>query len=108
MTDNALPSEFFERDKDGKQSYQPYYPVISQGSQVQIYEELFKNKAKDGVFTTSFFSLALEVKDTRLMPQGWKPNGPQAEPAGRRDGTDQQPVAGWRNPWYGLRSPMRV
>ncbi|HKP86590.1 MAG TPA: hypothetical protein VJZ26_10860 [Blastocatellia bacterium] len=91
LTNNPLPTEFFETDADGNQSYQPYHSRISQGDQVQIYEELSKNKAVGGVFTTSFFSLAKEVKDTRLMPQGWRRDGPQADIT-RPDGGDGRPV----------------
>jgi len=92
LTNNPLPSEFFDKDNAGKQQYQPYYPVITEGSQVQIYEELFKSKKVGGVFTTSFFSLALEVKDTRLMPKGWKRDGPDAKVT-QPDGGDGRPVS---------------
>ncbi|HKS42067.1 MAG TPA: hypothetical protein VJX74_15735, partial [Blastocatellia bacterium] len=88
---NVLPTEFFNVGTDGKQMYQPYYSRINQGSQVQIYEELFKDKVVNGVFTTSFFSLAYEVKDTRLMPQGWKRDGPDANVT-KPNGGDERPV----------------
>jgi hypothetical protein len=91
VTDNALPTEFFDKDASGNQTYQPYHNNISRGDQVQIYEELFKNKVVGGVFTTSFFSLAFEVKDTRLMPQGWKRDGPDAN-ATKPNGGDDRPV----------------
>jgi hypothetical protein len=44
---------------------------------VQIYEELVKDA--NGNFTTSFLSLANQVKDNRLMPQGWREDGPDAK-----------------------------
>jgi cytochrome P460 len=90
-TNNPLPTEFFDKDASGNQTYQPYYSNISRGDQVQIYEELFKNKVAGGVFTTSFFSLAFEVKDTRLMPQGWKRDGPDANVT-KPNGGDDRPV----------------
>lgn len=91
VTNNPLPTEFFNAGTDGKQTYQPYYSRINQGNQVQIYEELFKDKVVNGVFTTSFFSLAYEVKDTRLMPQGWRRDGPDAG-ATMPNGGDNRPV----------------
>ncbi len=93
VTNKPLPTEFFDVGNDGKQTYQPYHSRINQGGQVQIYEELFKDKVVNGVFTTSFFSLAYEVKDTRLMPQGWKRDGPDAS-ATKPNGGDERPVGG--------------
>src|SRR6185295_15200971 len=79
LTNQPLPTEFFTRDRSGAQMYQPYHATIMRGDQVQIYEELSKDKKVQGSFTTSFLSLALEVKDTRLMPKGWRRDGPDAE-----------------------------
>ena len=92
LTNNPLPTEFFARDPAGAQVYQPYWPSISRGDQVQIYEELSKDKKVNGVFTTSFLSLALEVKDTRLMPKGWKRDGPDAEIT-KPNGGEGRPVS---------------
>ena len=89
-SDRPLPTEFFA-GPPGHQAYQPYHAVIERGDQVQIYEELVKNKEADGVFTTSFLSLAKEFKDTRLMPKGWSSLGPDAQ-ATRPNGGDGQPV----------------
>ena len=66
-----LPSEFL---KDGQ--YQDHYAQISDQRQVQIYEELVKDP--EGHFTTSFLGLYKPVKKNRLLPRGWKPDGPNA------------------------------
>ena len=76
-TGAALPSEFFARQPDGQQAYQPHYEVIDRQDQVQIYEELVKDT--EGNFTTSFLSLDQEVKDNKIQPRGWSPTGPYAE-----------------------------
>ncbi|MBI3652383.1 MAG: cytochrome P460 family protein [Acidobacteria bacterium] len=72
-----LPSEFFAEYRDGKQIkqyFQPHYETITSQNQVQIYEELLQD-AK-GKFTTSFIHRDIEVKDNRLLPQGWTKKGP--------------------------------
>ncbi|HTW85459.1 MAG TPA: hypothetical protein VMD91_15425 [Candidatus Sulfotelmatobacter sp.] len=72
-----LPSEFFTRLPDGKQAYQPHYDArhpITRPDQVQIFEELVANKA--GQFTDSFVMRDHTVKDNRLLPQGWRRDGP--------------------------------
>lgn len=51
---------------------QPHHQVITQDTQVQIYEEL--NLNKDCNFTTSFVHRVHNVKDNRLLPMGWKPS----------------------------------
>jgi hypothetical protein len=66
-----LPSEFF----DGGQ-YQDHHTQITDQGQVQIYEELVKDT--EGHFTTSFLSLFDNIKKNRLLPRGWKPDGPHA------------------------------
>jgi hypothetical protein len=55
------------------------YP-ITRGDQVQIYEELVEND--DGLLTNSFLRLFEHVKDNRLLPKGWAPDGPSAEFSG--------------------------
>jgi hypothetical protein len=69
-TGKPLPTEFFDGGK-----YQHHHQVIDAEDQVQIYEEL--TKSADGKFTTSFIRRDHEVKDNRLLPHGWKPDGPQ-------------------------------
>jgi hypothetical protein len=66
-----LPSEFLEGGQ-----YQDHYTQISDQGQVQIYEELVKDT--EGHFTTSFVSLFDNIKKNRLLPRGWKPDGPHA------------------------------
>lgn len=56
------------------QPYQPHYQLITAEDQVQIYQELVKSP--EGLFTTSFLNLAQPVKDNRLLPKGWTPDGP--------------------------------
>ncbi len=67
----VLPSEFLEGGR-----YQGHYTTISDQSQVQIYEELVKDP--QGHFTTSFLGLFDVVKRNRLLPRGWKADGPNA------------------------------
>ncbi|QEL20773.1 cytochrome P460 family protein [Limnoglobus roseus] len=77
-----LPTEFFDRDAaTGSQLYQPHYEVITSPDQVQVYETLLLN-AK-GEFTTSFVRGCRTVKDNRLLPRGWKPDGPGPGLTGR-------------------------
>jgi len=67
----VLPTEFFEGGQ-----YQDHHTEIHDQSQVQIYEELVKDT--EGHFTTSFLSLFDNIKKNRLLPRGWKPDGPHA------------------------------
>lgn len=69
----VLPTEFFERGPDGKQRSQPHFDeqhVISRTNQVQIFEELVRDKA--GNFTESFVQRDSTFKDNRLLPQGYR------------------------------------
>jgi hypothetical protein len=74
-----LVTEYFDTRTNPRQQYQPHFdashPITSE-EQVQIYEELVKDT--NGIFTTSFLSLDDPVKDNRMMPQGWRRNGPDA------------------------------
>src|SRR6185369_10805754 len=56
--------------------YQPHYTTISRDDQVQIFEELITDAA--GNLTTSFMSYKSRVKDNRIPPRGWRPDGPDA------------------------------
>ncbi|MEA2163328.1 MAG: hypothetical protein QOK37_1455 [Thermoanaerobaculia bacterium] len=67
-----LPTEFFEGG-----AYQDHHREIHDESQVQIYEELVKDT--EGHFTTSFLSLFNNIKKNRLLPKGWRPDGPHAK-----------------------------
>lgn len=51
-------------------TYQRHHQIITRQDQVQIYEEL--NQDKDFNFTTSFVHRVHDVKDNRLLPQGWR------------------------------------
>ena len=76
-----LRTEFLERDPhSGQQCYQKHHEVITLPDQVQIYETLLRN-AK-GEFTTSFVRGCETVKDNRLLPKGWKKEGPGPALAG--------------------------
>ena len=102
LTGRVLPTEFFDfACKDPRlppaqcreacaqkfdparcvQQIQPHffgtrYP-ITRPDEVQIYEELVKDN--DGLLTNSFVRLYEDVKDNRLLPKGWTPDGPGAE-----------------------------
>lgn len=82
-----LPGEFFWKSgctpmtaKEQQGFFQPHYEVITGQDQVQIYQELVKDPR--GKLTTSFLSLADEVKDNRLLPRGWNPSLELAEREG--------------------------
>ena len=69
---NVLPTESFSGGQ-----YQPHFSLerpITSSNQVQIYEELTQDA--DHKFTTSFTRRDHEIKDNRLLPAGWSPNGP--------------------------------
>jgi hypothetical protein len=72
-----LQTESFAKSTNPQQIFQPHFEKIDSDTQVQIYEELVKDA--NGNFTTSFLSLAHQVKDNRLMPQGWREDGPDAK-----------------------------
>src|SRR5262249_42303660 len=76
-----LPEEFFGRDlASGQQKYHPHHEVITSPDQVQVYETLLRD-AK-GAFTTSFVRGCEIAKDNRLLPRGWKREGPGPALAG--------------------------
>lgn len=56
---------------DAIAQYQPNHQVITDDTQVQIYEELITDA--DDEFTTSFVHRVGHVKDNRLLPRGWIP-----------------------------------
>ena len=61
-----LPTEFLPNST----TYQPHHQVITSEDQVQIYEELNQNADKE--FTTSFIHRVYDIKDNRLLPDGWR------------------------------------
>jgi len=69
-----LPTEFFD-EVDGKQSYQKHHEVITSPQQVQIYETLLEDHHQHRI-TTSFVHGCDTIKDNRLLPRGWREEGP--------------------------------
>lgn len=77
-----LPTEFFGRDPTtDRQQHQGHHEVITSPDQVQVNETLLRD-AK-GNFTTSFVRGCETVKDNRLLPRGWKADGPGPALAGK-------------------------
>jgi hypothetical protein len=76
-TNEVLATESMKNPANGKALFQPHYEVITREDQVQIYEELVADR--HGQVTTSFFGLDRHLKDNRLLPKGWKADGPGAE-----------------------------
>lgn len=60
------PNNQFEGDDEG---YQPHYQLISESSQVQIYEMIMGNE--DGEMTTKLLRAVYPLKDNRLPPRGF-------------------------------------
>jgi hypothetical protein len=80
--DKPLPTESFANDPEtGAQRFQPHHEVITRQDQVQVYETLLKDAA--GQFTTSFVRGCDTAKDNRLLPRGWKKEGPGPGLTGR-------------------------
>ncbi len=74
---NVLPTEYFERDAAGAQRYQKHFDEkhpITRPDQVQIFEELVVDKTN--TITESFIRRDHHLKDNRLLPQGWREDGP--------------------------------
>ena len=96
---NPLASEFFKKDKaTGKQGCQKHHEVIDSPNQVQIYETLL-HSAKHS-YTTSFIHGSDVVKDNRLLPRGWREEGPGPALNGEfLKATHPGPVA-WKDPRY--------
>ncbi len=75
--EEVLPTEFFYDPVKRKQVLQPHYQTISDEGEVQIYEEIIADVT--GKITTSFVGLDQVLKSNRLLPKGWRSNGPFAE-----------------------------
>jgi len=56
---------------------QPHYDVVERPEQVVIYELLAADAS--GRTTTSLGEMVAPVKDNRLLPRGWKSDGPHAD-----------------------------
>jgi hypothetical protein len=68
---------------------QPHFDVVRTPGQVQIYE--MRAVDLEGKPTTSIVGMAKAVKDNRLLPRGWKKDGPhaaEAMPAGLGEDAD--------------------
>ena len=70
-----LPEETFAIGPDGQPSYHRHHETITSPTQVMVYETLMHNHAGD--FTTSFVHGCVRVKDNRLLPRGWRAEGPE-------------------------------
>ena len=83
-----------------REQIQPHYfsgNPITRGDQVQIYEELVTDS--DGFITNSFVRLDEHIKDNRLLPKGWRPDGPSAGFTRPFAGAERDP--GYINPVKG-------
>ncbi len=77
LSEDVLPTEFFYDETKRKQVFQPHYEVITDEGQVQIYEEVIADP--QGKITTSFVGLDQVLKNNRLLPKGWRIDGPFGE-----------------------------
>src|SRR5882672_3785570 len=87
--EEVLPSEFFYDPATRKQVFQPHYEVINDQRQVQIYEEVVEDP--QGKITTSFTALNHPIKNNRLLPKGWRADGPYAEHTGPHGDAERDP-----------------
>ncbi|MEO8381926.1 MAG: hypothetical protein ABI779_19850 [Acidobacteriota bacterium] len=72
-----LLTEFYDaRHGNGRipQQYQKHWQVIDSPDRVQIYEEIELDP--EGFITTSFLSRDTTIKDNRLLPRGYRVDGP--------------------------------
>lgn len=86
-----LITEFFSPQQQQFQVHRWAGNPITADNQVQIYEELVQDPQH--LMTTSFLSLYKRVKDNRLQPKGWSPNGRYANET-RSVGTGADPSYG--------------
>jgi mono/diheme cytochrome c family protein len=72
-----LPSEYFQTAPGSNRQFQDHFDEahpITRPDQAQIFEELMRDHT--GHITMSFIRRAQDVKDNRLLPQGWTETGP--------------------------------
>ncbi len=77
----VLATEYFTRGPDGKEQYQRHFDElrpVTRPDEVQIFEELVADRT--GEFTESFIRRDHHIKDNRLLPQGWRKDGPPGIP----------------------------
>ncbi|MCA8954567.1 MAG: hypothetical protein KDC87_00755 [Planctomycetes bacterium] len=67
---------------------QPHHQVITRPGQVQIYEAVLGDEA--GAVTFTLMRAARHLKDNRLLPAGWRTDGPHADRT-RPVGVDRDP-----------------
>lgn len=77
VSEEVLPTEFFYDAATRRQVFQPHYEVIDDEGQAQIYEEIVADP--EGKITTSFVGLDHVLKNNRLLPKGWRVDGPMGE-----------------------------
>lgn len=94
--EEVLPTEMLFDSQTGKQVFQPHHEVITDEGQVQIYEELMANVK--GKITTSFVASDRHIKNNRLLPKGWRPDGPMAEFTGPHGEAARDPEYVTKNP----------
>ncbi len=96
-SDRPLPTEFWQAGPNGL-PFQPHHQVITDGGQVQIYEEITQNAAL--AFTSSFLHRYWEIKDNRLRPRGWNP-ARLSDPGRRAEyGAATRPGQGPEQHWW--------
>ncbi|MBC7912461.1 MAG: hypothetical protein H7Y30_18285, partial [Pyrinomonadaceae bacterium] len=95
-SDEVLPTEFFYDPQTRRQIFQPHHEMITDESQAQIYEELMADTS--GKITTSFVALDKHIKSNRLLPKGWRPDGPFAEFTSPHGEAEHDPEYVTKNP----------
>ena len=88
-SEEVLPTEFFNDPATGKQVFQPHHDLITDQGEVQIYEEVIEDP--QGKITTSFTALNHPLKNNRLLPKGWRADGPYAEHTGPHGDAERDP-----------------
>jgi len=73
----------------GADDYMPHFDVITQPDQVQIYEAVMGDMA--GQITHSLLCAANYLKDNRLPPHGFRPDGPEHSHTAIRGAAAQDP-----------------
>jgi len=89
LSDEVLATEFFYDPATRQRAFQPHYEQITDERQVQIYEEVVADP--QGAITTSFVALNEVLKSNRLLPKGWRSDGPFGSVTGPRGGAERDP-----------------
>ncbi|MEK6333982.1 MAG: cytochrome P460 family protein [Acidobacteriota bacterium] len=88
-SEEVLVTEFFFDPLTRKEVFQPHYALINDQGQVQIYEEVIEDP--QGKITTSFTALDHPLKNNRLLPKGWRVDGPYSEHTGPHGDAERDP-----------------